>query len=143
LGGNGMVSWAEQTVPSSLAALLISTVPLWMTIIEWLRPGGARPSLPVACGLLLGFAGVALLLGPGTLVGGVANTGTLASLVGVVVILLASWSWAGGSLYSRTAPLAASAPLSNGMEMLAGGALLLVLGLATGEAGQVHLAQVS
>src|SRR5262249_46985019 len=141
VSGKGAVSWAEQSVPSSLAALLISTVPLWMTIIEWLRPGGTRPSLPVVCGLLLGFAGVALLFGPGTLVGSAAGTG--ASLVGVVVILLASWSWASGSLYSRTAPLPASAPLSNGMEMLAGGALLLILGLATGEAGQVQVAQIS
>src|SRR5262245_37237497 len=141
LGGNGMVSWAEQSVPSSLAALLISTVPLWMAIIGWLRPGGVRPSLPVVCGLLLGFAGVALLFGPGTLVGSAAGAG--ASLIGVVVILLASWSWASGSLYSRTAPLPASAPLSNGMEMLAGGALLLILGLATGEAGQLQLAEIS
>src|SRR5262249_19373523 len=150
VSGKGAVSWAEQSVPSSLAALLISTVPLWMTIIEWLRPGGVRPSLPVVCGLLLGFAGVALLFGPGTLVGSAAGAG--ASLIGAGVILLGSWSWARGAPCSRPAPVpaerpvstcSASAALSNGMEMLAGGALLLILGLVTGEAGQVQLAQVS
>jgi drug/metabolite transporter (DMT)-like permease len=138
LGGNGMVSWAEQTVPSSLAALLISTVPLWMSVIEWLRPRGQRPSIPVALGIVLGFIGVGVLFGPGLLSGG-----SSVDLVATGVVIAASLSWAAGSLYSRSAPLSASAPLSNGMEMIAGGVLLFILGLATGETGQLRLDRVS
>lgn len=136
--GNGLLSWAEKSVPSSLAALLISSVPLWMAVIEWARPSGSRPSLPVAAGIVLGFLGVALLFAPAVFSGGAA-----VSIAGTTVILFAAISWAAGSLYSRTAPVAASAPLSNGMEMIAGGVLLLVLGLVTGEAGQLHLDQIS
>jgi drug/metabolite transporter (DMT)-like permease len=138
LTGNGLVSWGEQAVPSGLAALLISTVPLWMALIEWRLPGGTWPTLPVMLGILLGLGGVALLFGPGSFAGGKG-----VSLLAAAIIVLASMSWAAGSLYSRRAPLAASAPLSNGMEMVAGGALLLVLGLVTGEGGQLHLDHIS
>jgi drug/metabolite transporter (DMT)-like permease len=138
MAGNGVVSWAEQTVPSGLAALLVGTVPLWMAVIEWLRPGGHRPRLPLAIGLLLGFAGVALLFGPGALGGGKA-----ASIAGALAIVCAAFCWASGSLYSRTAPLPSVPALGNGMEMLAGGALLLVLSLVTGQLGQIHLDHVS
>ncbi len=138
LGGNGMVSWAEQTVPSSLAALLISTVPLWMAVIEWIRPGGERPSIPVALGIVLGFVGVAVLFGPGSFSGA-----SSVAIFATGVVIAASLSWAAGSLYSRRAPLSSSAPLSNGMEMIAGGVLLLILGLATGETSQLHLDRVS
>ncbi len=138
LGGNGVVSWAEQSVPSSLAALLISTVPLWMALIEWLRPGGTRPTWPVAAGILLGFVGVGVLFGPTLLSGG-----SSVDILATAAVLVASFAWAAGSLYSRQAPLAASAPLNNGMEMLAGGALLLILGLATGETSHLHLDQIS
>lgn len=138
VAGNGVVAWAEQVIPSGLAALLVGMVPLWMAVIEWLRPGGKRPSLPQSFGLLLGFAGVALLFGPGALAGGTQGT-----VVGALAVVLASLAWAAGSLYSRTAPLPANAGLGNGMEMLAGGALLLVLSVVTGQLGQVRIEHVS
>jgi len=67
--GNGGVSWAEQTVPSGIAALLVATVSLWLVIFDWLRPGGIRPVAKVTTGLLMGFGGLVLLVGPAHLGG--------------------------------------------------------------------------
>ena len=95
-GGNGGVSWAEQFVPSGVAALLVASVSLWMVLIDWLRPGGARPTGRVIVGLVLGFSGLAFLVGPSRLAGsGRVNP------VGATVLVLASLSWATGSVFSR------------------------------------------
>ena len=134
MGGNGAVVWAEQRLDSGAAALLVSTVPLWMVLFEWLRKGGTRPTLGVVAGLALGFAGLVMLVKPG---GGGFNG------AGVAVLLLGCMSWAWGSLRSRHVPLPESPILTTGMEMLAGGALLMVLGLLTGEAGRLDLAGAS
>src|SRR3989442_10236431 len=67
--GNGGVCWAEQFVPSGLTALLVAMVALWLVVIEWLRPGGTRPTGRVAAGIVLGFAGLVLLVGPAGLGG--------------------------------------------------------------------------
>jgi drug/metabolite transporter (DMT)-like permease len=128
LGGNGGVVWAEQSVPSGLAALLVAMAPLWMAVLDWVRPGGIRPSNGVALGLGLGFAGVILLVGPDELVGG-----GRVDPVGAGVLILASLSWAAGSVYSRHGQRPASPLLGTGMQMLAGGVLLLLVGSATGE----------
>src|SRR5215207_3745071 len=69
LGGNGGVAWAEQRVPSGIAALLVAIVPLWMVLLDWLRPGGQRPRAAVFVGVGLGLAGLALLVGADTLRG--------------------------------------------------------------------------
>ncbi|GAB4459888.1 MAG: drug/metabolite exporter YedA [Anaerolineae bacterium] len=138
VGGNGLVSWAEQRIPSSLAASLIATVPLWMVLLDWARPGGVRPNRGVIAGLVIGFAGVVALLGPGKASGDVAI-----DLVGALTVLLASVLWAGGSLLSRAVGLPRSATLSSGMQMFAGGALLLGAGTAAGEWGQLNLSAIS
>jgi drug/metabolite transporter (DMT)-like permease len=138
LGGNGGVSWAEQRVFSSLAALLIATVPLWMALLDWRRRGGVRPSGGGAVGLIFGFVGVALLVSPGELAGS-----SHMDPVGAIVLLLAALSWAAGSLYSRQAQLPGSPLLAISMEMLAGGVLLLAAGLVTGEGARLELSQVS
>ncbi len=144
LGGNGIVAWSEQLVPSGLAALLVSTTPLWMAVIDWLRPGGMRPSLAVGTGLALGFIGVALLIVPNLLAGGAVlhATGSLA-IISLLVIPLSSLSWAAGSIYARDAKMPASPALGTAMEMLAGGAALLVVGLLRGESAHVHLQAVT
>ena len=142
VGGNGGVVWAEQVLPSSVTALLISTVPIWIVLLDWLRPGGNVPALPTVGGLLLGFAGVALLVTAGT-AGTSASGGASSTPFYAVIVLLAAVSWAVGSLYSRSAKMPPVPLLGTGMEMLAGGAVLLVLGVATGELGQVHLQAVS
>ena len=136
VGGNGLLVFAEKTVPSGIAALIVASAPIWMALLDWLRPGGARPRVPVIFGLLLGFGGVALLIGPNALHGHL-------PLVGALIVLLGSVGWAAGSVYSRYAPFPKEPLLGSGIEMLAGGALLLVLSLALGEAGQVHLRAVS
>jgi drug/metabolite transporter (DMT)-like permease len=128
LGGNGGVVWAEQSVPSGLAALLVAMAPLWMAVLDWVRPGGVRPSKGVALGLGLGFAGVILLVGPDELVGG-----GRVDPIGAAVLILASLSWAAGSVYSRHGQRPASPLLGTGMQMLAGGVFLLLAGSAAGE----------
>jgi drug/metabolite transporter (DMT)-like permease len=138
LGGNGGVVWAEQRVPSGLAALLVATVPLWMVVFESLRPTGVRPGRGVWVGLALGLAGVAFLVGRGELAGGRG-----ADPLGAVVLIVASMSWACGSIYARAARLPESPLLATGMEMLSGGALLTIAGLVTGEWGRLALDQAS
>jgi drug/metabolite transporter (DMT)-like permease len=137
LGGHGAVVWAEQWVPSGLTSLLIATVPLWMVFVDWLR-GGSKPSLRVASGLMLGFVGVALLVGSLEDLGG-----NSIGLIGGMVVVVGAFLWANGSLYSRSAKLPKEPLLSTGMEMVAGGVLLLVASLATGEYGRIRLDLVS
>ena len=137
LGGNGGVVWAEQFVASGLTALIIATVPLWMVALEWARPGGSRPTRPILLGLIVGISGVAVLVGTeGALGAGV-------PLIPALVLVLASGSWAVGSLYSRTAPLPTSSVLSTALQMLTGGALLFLAGLLRGEATGFEVATVS
>jgi drug/metabolite transporter (DMT)-like permease len=138
LGGNGAVSWAEQYVPSSIAALLIAVTPLWMVLLDWLWHGAVRPGSRTIAGVLLGIAGLGLLVGPAAIMGAGA-----VHVPGALVILGGSLSWSIGSIYSRRAPTPKGGMLGIGMQMLAGGALLLLLGLLSGEAGRLDLAQVS
>lgn len=127
-GGNGAVIWAEARVPSGIAALLVAILPLWMVILERIGPERRRPTPRAVAGVAMGVVGMVVLIGPGAIVG----DGNVHP-VGALVLLLGSLSWAIGSLYSRRATLPASQPMSSGAQMLAGGALLGVLGLATGE----------
>lgn len=136
LFGNGGVVWAEQRVTSGQAALLAGTVPLWMVLLEWLRPGGIRPSAATFAGLGVGVAGMLLLIGPGGSGGGLDIPGALA-------LALAAFTWAVGSLYARGAQLPSSAALTTAIQMLAGGALLFAAGLFLGEWGSMDLAAFS
>src|SRR5438445_13834824 len=120
--GNGGVSWAEQTVPSGIAALLVATVSLWLVIVDWLRPGGVKPAPKVAMGLLMGFAGLALLVGPAHL-GGWERVDPR----GAAVLVVASLAWACGSLYSKHGGMPSSPMLAVAMQSFAGGAILLVV----------------
>lgn len=138
LGGNGALSWAETRVPSGIAALLVASVSLWMVILDWLRPGGVRPAVRVMIGFILGFAGIALLVGPAHL-GGAERTNPL----GAVTLILGSLAWAAGSIYSRHHPIPHSPLLGVAMQSLAGGAGLLLVALATGELRAFHPANVS
>jgi drug/metabolite transporter (DMT)-like permease len=128
LGGNGVLAWAEKTVPSGIAALLVAFVPLWMVVLTALRPGGNRPSRPVVIGLLLGLAGLVLLIGPSDVVGGAAL-----DRVGALSIVFAAFCWALGSVYASTAPQHPSAFLSAGLQMLTAGLMLLLTGFLLGE----------
>lgn len=137
-GGNGGVSWAEQVVPSGLAALLVATVPLWMVAFNAMFWERSRPTAREVAGIVLGFLGVLVLVGPDEIMGG----GRIA-LSGAIVLVLASVSWSLGSLISRKAPLPKSPILATGMEMFAGGALLLVGGLVSGEWSRLDIGAVT
>ena len=118
-GGNGGVMVAEQFVPSSLAALIIAMVPLWMVLLNWKWGDRLRPSVGTAIGLGLGVIGIGLIAAPGqSAVEGAVNP------IGLAMLILASLSWSIGSLYSRRAQLPSNALLSTSMEMLAGGGLM-------------------
>ena len=138
LGGNGGVTWAEQRVSSGLAALMIATVPLWMVLLEAVRPGGTRPTGRTGLGVALGLAGMALLIGPWRLGGGPG-----VDMLGAGVLLLAALAWTVGSLYSRQARLPAAPLQATGMEMLAGGLWLMVAAGLTGEWDRLDLASVT
>lgn len=136
--GNGGVCWAEQVVPSGITALLVTMVSLWLVIVDWLRPGGHRPVPKVLLGIVLGFAGVALLVGPIHL-GGSERVDPW----GVAVLVIACFGWACGSIYSKHGGLPSSALLGVAMQGLAGGAVLLFAGLVSGEFHRFHFAAVS
>ena len=136
--GNGGVTWAEQTIPSGVTALLIALTPMWMVLFDWLRPTGVRPGPLVIVGLVVGFVGVALLargqrqLGDGA-----------ASSWGIAAIMAASIGWALGTVFNRGAQKPASPFLAVAMQMIAGGVLLLGAAVATGEVNQFSPAQMT
>jgi len=129
LGGNGGVVWAQQTVPSGIAALVVAAVPLWIILVDWLRPEGKRPNALVWLGLAVGFGGVVLLvMGKNQLGQRIVNP------AGAIALIFATLTWAFGSVYSRHAPKPGSALLSVAMQMMAGGLLQFIAGFALGEA---------
>jgi drug/metabolite transporter (DMT)-like permease len=136
--GNGIVSWAEEVVPSGIAALLVATVSLWMVLVDWLRPGGVRPAPRVIAGFLLGFAGLALLVGPKHL-----GHSERIDPLGAFALIGASLAWAAGSIYSRHHPLPRSPLLGVGMQTLSGGAVLCLFALLTGETRHFQFAAVT
>jgi drug/metabolite transporter (DMT)-like permease len=139
LGGNGLLSLAEQSVASGISSLIIGSVPLWMASMEALRPGGARPNRLGIIGLVIGFGGIALLVAPSLMGGKSIN----APLPGVIILLVAAFFWSLGSIYSRIAHLPESVLLATGMEMLAGGIGLFLAGTFTGEWHLLVLANIS
>jgi len=136
--GNGGVNWAEQKVASSLAALLVAITPSWFVLLDWLRPGGARPSFQTLLGIVVGFAGVAGLVG-----GPDAMRRNAVDLPGVTALMLASIAWASGSLYARYTSKPDSSLMAGAMQMLAGGALLLLVGLLSGEGTKFDWSSIS
>jgi len=138
LGGNGGVSWAEQRVPSGIAALLVAIVPVFMVLLEWLRPNGTRPRAAVFAGVGLGLAGLALLVGPDALRGGARS-----NAIGALVLVLASLSWAAGSLYTKLAPKATSRTMATVTQMLLGGLALFAAAVVAGEPARLDLAHAS
>jgi len=133
LGGNGLVSIAEKHVASGPAAVIIATVPIWATLLG-ASMGHERIGKRHAVGLLLGFAGVAVLV--------VGSGGGRLSVLGVVELVLAALCWSAGSVWSRTAPMPRRPLVMTGMEMLCGGIGCVVAGFVTGEVSDLHLSAV-
>ncbi len=123
-GGNGLVSVGEQTIPAGIAALLVATVPLWLVVFDAI--GHRKMIRPmVGAGLLLGLAGVFILVHP--------SAAQRLSVPGVGIVLVASLSWAAGSLYSKKAPQPGQPFLATAMQMLAGGLVLFAAAAVSGE----------
>jgi drug/metabolite transporter (DMT)-like permease len=133
-GGNGLVTVAERDIDSSLAALVVASVPLVIVLIRALT--GERVGRAALLGVGVGFAGVAILLVPGA---GARGTG----LLGVLLVLAASVSWGAGSVTSTRVALPADPLASTAVQMTAGGVVMVLAGLATGEASGVDLAGMS
>jgi drug/metabolite transporter (DMT)-like permease len=140
LGGNGLVSWAEQRVPSGIAALLVSTIPLWLVIFEAMRPGGIKPTWRAIVGLLIGFGGVFLLIGPAEFSG---KATTQFDTLGTIVLLFAAFIWAFGSIYTKHADMPKSSLMGTGAEMLTGAVALFIVSAGSGEFNGFHFADVS
>jgi drug/metabolite transporter (DMT)-like permease len=137
LGGNGLVSWAEQFIPSGIAALIIGSVPIFLVIGEALRPGGVKPNWQAMLGILIGFIGIYVLVSP---------SGTdreSLNIFGVIALLSACLLWASGSIYSKNADLPKSVLMSTGAQMLMGSIGLFLVSTATGELGGWEMADVS
>ncbi len=133
LGGNGGVTFSEKFIESGLASLIVATVPIYITLLGWLFGMTPRPAPIVWLGLAGGFAGVAMLMGPA-----LRFSGSSHSAVGMSILLLSSFIWSAGSLYSRTAKHSASPFLAAAQQMFCGGVLLMLVGLFVGEPKNFH-----
>jgi len=139
LGGNGLVSWAEQFIPSGIAALIIGSSPMFLVLAEALRPGGVKPNWQAIVGLLIGFTGIFILVGPSNISG----SATKINPFGVAALLSACLFWATGSIYSKNADLPKSSLMTTGAQMLTGSVGLFVVSVLTGELSKWDPAGVS
>jgi len=137
-GGMGMVAWGEQTIPSGIAALLVALMPVWVAIFGGIFLGERLPRLAVA-GIVIGFVGVAILVGP-TAIGA---TGAL-DPAGVVALIISPIAWSIGSLFASHRAVLPAHPLVNtGAQMVTGGLVLMVMSLLAGEPGRFQPGAVS
>ncbi|MBE0670109.1 MAG: EamA family transporter [Anaerolineales bacterium] len=138
LGGNGLVSWAEQFIPSGIAALIIGSVPMFLVIAEGIRPGGVKPTWQAIVGIVIGFIGIYVLVGPSK-----NDDGMVLNTFGVIALLSACLFWTLGSIYSKTADLPKSILMSTGAQMLMGSLGGFVIAGVTGEISNWDIASVS
>ncbi|MFQ5529306.1 MAG: EamA family transporter [Gemmatimonadota bacterium] len=136
-GGTGAVAWAERSIHSGLAALLVAAVPMWMVLFDWLGPARRRPTRRVLVGLAIGFLGVTLIVGPAWEGAGLAGLGA------VLVVMFGTICWALGSVYSRYLTLPGSSFMASAAEMITAGIALFVLALLFGDLSAFDPAAVS
>ncbi|MDX6591871.1 MAG: hypothetical protein QOJ13_1067 [Gaiellales bacterium] len=136
VGCHGLLAYAEQTVPSGMAALCLATIPLFVPLLVWGSSLGGPPTLRATGALLVGFAGVAMLVASQGSGGGLAATDA-------ALLLFTALSWAVGTVATRVLPMPASPAMSGGAALLAGAVLLLPISAAAGEFGEFSAADVS
>lgn len=137
VGGSALLAWSQQWVPSGMASLLISTVPLWLMVFEWLNPAsGQRPRWQEILGLLIGFAGIVVLINPATFTSDVPPLFSL-------LVLLSAILWASGSLYARDRSRPQTLLAFVGVQMLCAAVILLVLGVLSGEVNRIDTAAMT
>jgi len=139
LGGNGLVSWAEQFIPSGIAALIIASVPMFLVIGEAIRPNGVKPNWQGIVGLLIGFVGIFILVGPSEISGST----TKLNPFGVAALFSACLFWTFGSIYSKSADLPKSSLMNTGAQMLMGSISLFFISIISGELNGWEVSAVS
>jgi drug/metabolite transporter (DMT)-like permease len=139
LGGNGLVAWAEQSIPSGIAALIIGSTPMFLVLTEALRPDGLKPNWRAIVGLLIGFAGIFILVGPS----GISGSTTKLNPFGIAALLFACLFWAIGSIYSKNVDLPRSSLMTTGAQMLMGSISLFIVSGLSGELNGWSIAVVS
>lgn len=135
--GHGTLHWAETRVPSGFASLIIASEPIWVFLMAAAADKKWRMNLPLAAGVVLGLAGVALLLGRGTV------SSAPGMFVGAVAVLVGAISWSVGIIYSRRSHLSGNPLLLSALSLLSGSALLLTTGTIAGEARGFSFANVT
>jgi drug/metabolite transporter (DMT)-like permease len=140
LAGNGGVTISEQYIDTGLAALIVAIVPIYIVILSWATGMAPRPAPIIWLGLVGGFVGVGILLGPALRF---SSNGGRHPAIGMSILLVSSFVWSAGSLYSRSAKHAASPFLTAAQQMLCGGLLLLLAGIITGELRSFHPRSIS
>lgn len=138
IGGNGLVSWAQQTVPTGIASLIVGTTPLWMVMLDWAFFQGPRPNRGVLLGLALGLVGIGVLVAPRA-----AGQPLAYDPWGLLALAAVPVCWVTGSLYGRRAPHSSHPLMNAGVQQLGGGIALLAASLALGEPARFNLAGVS
>lgn len=138
LGGHGSLAWAEQRVPSGIAALLVATLPMWIAMLARMWGTERRLTRASLAGLVLGFIGVLVLFGPDAL----RHNGEL-NLIGAAAVLFGTFIWAAGTIFMRNVKMPDSPLLSSSMQMLAGGASLILTATLVGETRHFHFAAIS
>src|SRR5262245_25823414 len=133
LGGHGSLAWAEQHVPSGVAALLVATLPIWIAVLARVWGTERHLSGRALAGLALGFVGVGVLFGPDLL----HHTGEL-NLLGAAAVLFGTFIWAAGTIWMRNVKMPDSPALSSSMQMLAGGLALVMAASVSGEVSHFH-----
>lgn len=130
--GAASVVWATERMASGLVALIVAIVPLWVVLIDWLRPGGVRPHGATMAGVLIGLAGMVLLIGPSTIESGDVH------LPATLALLAGSLSWSFGTVFGRRAVVPGYPPITSAMQLLGGGSCLAIFAVVAGEPARLH-----
>ncbi|MCB0717211.1 MAG: EamA family transporter [Bacteroidetes bacterium] len=136
--GTGALAWAEQFIPSGLAAVLVTVSPIWMVTLDWLWKSGPKPNAFTVTGIILGLAGIVVLFDPASVL-----TGTGINVTAAVILIAGTVGWGIGSLFGRHADLPTDPFLSTAVQMGMGGVALLVAGLFMGEVTDLRLAGIT
>jgi len=138
VGGHGSLAWAEQRVPSGIAALLVATLPMWVVVLARLKGTERKLSGRAWAGLVLGFIGVGVLFGPDAW-----RHNQELNLLSSGAVLFGTFIWAAGTIYMRSVKMPDSAVISSGMQMFAGGMSLVIAATLTGETSRFHLSAIT
>jgi drug/metabolite transporter (DMT)-like permease len=140
LGGNGAVTLSEKFISSGLAAVMVATVPIYVLLLGWISGMSPRPKPIVWLGLAGGFLGVVILMAPAL---GFSDAESKNSLIGMSILLVGSFAWSAGSLYSSASKTSASPFVAAAQQMVCGGGLMILVGLTTGELRKFHPSEMS